>query len=84
MVGQVSVNGYIFCFSSALWTPPSLLEVRHCLDSLGLLTNYTQPFMSTRAAPRRLDLPITSTTINLELEAVRFGVRSPDSTPRVF
>lgn len=73
VVGQVSVNGCIFCFSSALWTPPSLSEVRHCLDSLGLLTNYTQPFMSTRAAPWRLDLPITSTTINLEQEAVRLG-----------
>lgn len=73
VAGQVSVNGCIFCFSSAPWTPPSLSEVRHCLDSLGLLTNYTQPFMSTRAAPWRLDLPITSTTINLKQEALRLG-----------
>jgi len=51
MTGQVSVNRCIFCFSSAPWTPPSLSEVRHCLDSLGLLTNYPRPFMSTRVAP---------------------------------
>lgn len=76
VAGQVSVNGCIFCFSSAPWTPPSLSEVRHCLNSLGLLTNYTQPFMSTRAAPWRLDLPITSTTVTLNRKLCVWGTVS--------
>lgn len=45
VVGQVSVNRCIFCFPSAPWT---VSEVRHCLDSLGLLTNYSRSFMPTR------------------------------------
>lgn len=48
VAGQVSVNSCIFCFPSAPWTPPSRSEVRHCLDSLGLLTDYSRSFMPTR------------------------------------